>query len=288
MTDESDKPIDPKAGGSAPAGLAEIRTRIDALDREIHDRLIERSSIIDSLIKVKRADHTGVAFRPRREADMMYRFAERHHGSLPLTTVEHMWREIISTFTYLQAPYGIHLDTGIGVAPAYDSLRFYFGFSVPHTDQPDAASAISAVAASRSDLGYVGLGEAASPWWTALTDPAGPRIIARTPFFEMDGRAAATPMVVVSNPLDEQSDPDRLCWATDWSDDADIAEGFAALEIEILATHSANGRTDALIAAPKTLEPDTIADLLADAGSETGLRPAGGYSSPMRIETDKE
>ena len=35
---------------------------------------------------------------------MMRRLAERHEGLLPLDTVEGIWRVIIATFTYVQAP----------------------------------------------------------------------------------------------------------------------------------------------------------------------------------------
>ena len=40
----------------------------------------------------------------------------RHEGHLPLTTVEHIWREIISAFTAMQAPYAIV------AGPAEDSM----------------------------------------------------------------------------------------------------------------------------------------------------------------------
>ena len=35
----------------------------------------------------------------------MRRLVQRHHGNLPLETVESIWRVIISTFTYVQAPF---------------------------------------------------------------------------------------------------------------------------------------------------------------------------------------
>ena len=36
---------------------------------------------------------------------MMRRLVERHHGILPLDTAESIWRVIIATFTYVQAPF---------------------------------------------------------------------------------------------------------------------------------------------------------------------------------------
>ena len=93
-------------------GLSVLRSRIDAIDAEIHRLLIDRSDIIDLLIAVKRTDEPGAAFRPGREAAMMHALVDRHRGHLPIVTVEHLWREIISTFTWLQAPYTVHVATG--------------------------------------------------------------------------------------------------------------------------------------------------------------------------------
>ena len=65
-----------------PERLAELRTRIDALDETLHRALIERSGIIDELIHAKGSRASdGAIFRPGREADMFRRLAARHEGS---------------------------------------------------------------------------------------------------------------------------------------------------------------------------------------------------------------
>src|SRR5919107_4456805 len=93
----------------APApSLADLRQEIDRIDETMHRLLMERGKIIDRLIAVKKTSESGSAFRPGREASMMRALAERHEGLLPLDTVESIWRVIIATFTYVQAPYGIH------------------------------------------------------------------------------------------------------------------------------------------------------------------------------------
>ena len=97
----------PASGESEPRTLAELRAEIDRIDAAMHALLIERSSVIDALIKVKGTGLPGAAFRPAREADMMRRLVKRHRGALPLTTAEHIWRVIIATFTHMQAAYGV-------------------------------------------------------------------------------------------------------------------------------------------------------------------------------------
>ena len=169
----------------APA-LADLRREIDRIDEAMHRLLMERGEIIDRLIAVKKTSDLGSAFRPGREASMMRALAERHRGLLPLDTVEGIWRVIIATFTYVQAPFGVHADVSGGDAPMRDSARFHFGFTVPYWPHPSAVAVIEAVARSRGDLGIFRLdqGVSAGAWWRGLVGDGRPKIIARFPFIE--------------------------------------------------------------------------------------------------------
>src|ERR1700731_4969374 len=133
--------------------LTDLRREIDRIDEAMHGLLIERSEIINRLIKVKKTQEKGSAFRPAREADMMRRLVDRHKGILPLDTVESIWRVIISTFTYVQAPFSVHADLSAGDALMRDSARFHFGFTVPFVPHMGAAGVVAAVSTSKGDLG---------------------------------------------------------------------------------------------------------------------------------------
>src|SRR5262245_48540957 len=135
--------------------LGDLRREIDRIDEAMHGLLMERGDIIDRLIAVKQTQETGSAFRPAREAEMMRRLVDRHKGILPLDTVESIWRVIIATFTYVQAPFSVHADLSAGDAAMRDSARFHFGFTVPFVPHADAASVVAAVSDSRGDLGLV-------------------------------------------------------------------------------------------------------------------------------------
>src|ERR1700691_4489611 len=189
-----------KAPHQKTPSLADLRREIDRIDETMHALLIERGQIIDELIAVKKSQETGSAFRPAREADMMRRLVERHHGSLPLDTVESIWRVIISTFTYVQAPFSIHADLSAGDALMRDSARFHFGFTVPFEPHMGAAGVVQAVTASRGDLGLVPAFAVAGagPWWTALEFETAPKIIARLPFVGPAVHPAGLPVLVIS------------------------------------------------------------------------------------------
>ena len=142
----------------------------------MHRLLMERGEIIDRLIAVKQTQESGSAFRPAREADMMRRLVERHRGILPLDTAESIWRVIIATFTYVQAPFSVHADLSAGDAAMRDSARFHFGFTVPFVPHLGAAGVVAAVSASKGDLGLVPAFAmtGAGAWWNALEFDSAP------------------------------------------------------------------------------------------------------------------
>src|ERR1700704_232001 len=152
----------------APPSLAELRKEIDAIDEGMHRLLLQRGDIINRLIQVKQTQEVGSAFRPAREADMMRRLVERHRGILPLDTIEGIWRVIIATFTYVQAPFSVHADISLGESAMRDSARFHFGFTVPYVSHFSGEAAVEAVARSKGDLALVSATSSRAPWWIAL------------------------------------------------------------------------------------------------------------------------
>src|SRR5512141_1885086 len=189
-----------KPSPSAAPSLADLRAEIDRIDAAMHGLLMERAEIIGRLIKVKKTSESGSAFRPAREADMMRRLVERHKGILPLDTAERIWRVIISTFTYVQAPFSVHADLSAGDAAMRDSARFHFGFTVPFVPHMGASSVVAAVSDSKGDLGLVPAFATAGegPWWNALEFDSAPKIIARLPFVDRADHPAAAPVFVIS------------------------------------------------------------------------------------------
>jgi chorismate mutase len=214
----------------APPSLAELRKEIDAIDEGMHRLLMQRGDIIDRLIKVKQTQEVGSAFRPAREADMMRRLVERHRGILPLDTVESIWRVIISTFTYVQAPFSVHADVSVSEPAMRDSARFHFGFTVPYEAHFSASGAVEAVARSKGDLALVSAISSRAPWWQALEADGAPKIIARLPFVERADHPAALPVFVVSRVADSAMVTEVETWSmrvSGWN--AEIAGALSPL-----------------------------------------------------------
>src|SRR3954451_22723262 len=219
----------------APPSLEVLRQEIDTIDEQVHRLLMARGDIIDRLIQVKQTQEIGSAFRPAREAEMMRRLVQRHRGILPLDTVESIWRVIISTFTYVQAPFSVHADVSVGESAMRDSARFHFGFTVPFVAHFNAPAAVAAVAGSRGDLALVSATDTRTPWWIALEPRGAPKIIARLPFVERADHPAALPVFVVSRVSDSAMVTEVEMWSvrvSGWN--AEIARALSPLA-EIVA-----------------------------------------------------
>jgi chorismate mutase len=255
---------------AATETLADLRVDIDRIDASMHALLMERGRIIDRLIAIKARQGGGSAFRPAREASMMRALAERHRGLLPLDTVEGIWRIIISTFTYVQSHYSVHVDMSRGDAPMRDSVRFHFGFTVPCVPHHSAAGVIEAVARASGDLGLFALdgGVGAGPWWTRLCAAEAPKIIARLPMVERPDHPAGMPAFVIARPLAEGAARDVVidCVFIDrWRGEYPGALG--ALGAEIIGNAADGMGLSLLIARPGALDAAAVGGALRDVGA---------------------
>ena len=254
-----------------PPSLADLRKEIDRIDESMHQLLIERSEIIDRLITVKRSQDSGVsAFRPAREAEMMRRLVSRHKGILPLDTVESIWRVIISTFTYVQAPFAVHADLSAGDALMRDSARFHFGFTVPFVAHMGAAGVVAAVSSSKGDLGLIPAFDVASAgaWWSALEFDAAPKIIARLPFVERRDHPAALPVFVISRVAPDAMATEAEIWSvrvSGWG--ATPAQSLSALADFIAVPDRAFDGAALLVTLPKGVRLDSVSAALVKTGA---------------------
>ncbi|MDI3470317.1 MAG: Chorismate mutase I [Pseudolabrys sp.] len=274
--------------------LADLRKEIDRIDEEMHRLLMQRGEIIDRLIESKRADKSqeiGSAFRPAREADMMRRLVRRHKGILPLDTAESIWRVIISTFTYVQAPFSLHADLTAGDALMRDSARFHFGFTVPFVPHMGAAGVVAAVSESKGDLGLVPAFAVASSgaWWSALEFDTAPKIIARLPFVEREDHPAALPVFVISRVAADAMVTEASVWSirvSGWT--AKTAQALSTVADFIAVPDKAFDGAALLVTVP---EGKSFADLekaLVNAGASVRSSAlVGSHATRYTVAADK-
>jgi chorismate mutase len=272
--------------------LADLRKEIDRIDEAMHQLLIERGTIIDRLISVKRSQDTGTsAFRPAREAEMMRRLVKRHQGRLPLDTVESIWRVIISTFTYVQAPFSGHADLSAGDALMRDSARFHFGFTVPFVPHMGAAAVVAAVSASKGDLGLVPAVDIASAgaWWSALEFDAAPKIIARLPFVERSDHPAALPVFVISRVAADAMATEAPVWSvrvSGWG--VGPAKALSMLTDFIAVPDQAFDGAALLVTLSKEMSLESVNAALVKAGATVrSAALVGSHATRYTVAADK-
>ena len=264
-----------KPSRSQTPSLADLRREIDRIDEAMHGLLMERGEIIDRLIAAKQTQETGSAFRPAREAEMMRRLVDRHKGILPLDTAEGIWRVIISTFTYVQAPFSVHADLSAGDAAMRDSARFHFGFTVPFVPHMGAASVVAAVSDSKGDLGLVPAFSmaGAGAWWSAL---------------EFDTAPAGVPVFVVSRAAADAMVKEVKMWSVrvaGWSKSATQAIGPLA-EVIAVPDRAFDGAA-LLISVPQGGSIDRVTDTLVKAGASVRATAlVGSHATRYRVSAE--
>jgi chorismate mutase len=272
--------------------LADLRREIDRIDETMHRLLMERGEIIDRLISVKRSQETGSAFRPAREAEMMRRLVDRHRGILPLDTAESIWRVIIATFTYVQAPFSVHADSSAGEAVMRDSARFHFGFTVPFVPHIGAAGVVAAVAESKGDLGLVpAFAVAGAPaWWTSLEFDSAPKIIARLPFVERADHPAALPVFVISRAAPDAMVREVEVWSvrvSGWG--TGPARAVAELGEVVAVPDSAFDGAALMISIPQGGTLAAVTDGLVKAGASVrSTALVGSHATRYRVSADSQ
>jgi chorismate mutase len=147
--------------------LTKLRNEIDALDEQVHHALMARAKVIDRLVEIKKADATGSAFRPLREAQMLEMLMARHSGTLPLSFMVGLWRSIMSTFTTLQAPFSVHL-----LGNSREMAREFYGFQVEFITENSSEAVVNALVLHEKNLGLLPV----KNW--SVTLPLGVQIIA--------------------------------------------------------------------------------------------------------------
>jgi chorismate mutase len=267
--------------------LGDLRKEIDRIDETMHGLLMERGQIIDRLIQVKQTQESGSAFRPAREAEMMRRLVQRHRGILPLDTAESIWRVIIATFTYVQAPFAVHADLSAGDAAMRDSARFHFGFTVPFIPHIGAAGVVEAVSESKGDLGLVPAVPiaGAGPWWTALEFESAPKIIARLPFVERDDHPAAMPVFAISRVAADALVTEVAMWSirvSGWS--ALAAQNVAALADVLAVPDRAFDGAALLVSLPAGRKLDEVTGALVNSGASVRSSAlVGGHATRYTV-----
>jgi chorismate mutase/prephenate dehydratase len=151
-------PRRPTANKTTPQTLplADLRTRIDALDRQLVNVINERSRLVVEVGKHKQR-HGIPIYAPHREAQVLKRVLGHNSkmgGPLPARTVEAIYRELMSGSFALEKPLSIGY---LGPAGSYSHLAAVrqFGSSVSFENLHEIKGVFTEVARGHVDYGLV-------------------------------------------------------------------------------------------------------------------------------------
>jgi len=133
--------------------LKQVRDAIDAIDMQLVERLNERARLVAEGGRIKQ--ETGAAiFQPEREAEVVRRVVKASRGPLPNSSMEAIYREIMSA--------SFALEKGLTIAYlgpvatwSHQAAREKFGASVEYAAQSSIAEVFNVVARSKADYGVV-------------------------------------------------------------------------------------------------------------------------------------
>jgi chorismate mutase/prephenate dehydratase len=133
--------------------LADLRTEIDAVDRELLALLNRRAGLAHEVGDIKRVEGSPV-FRPEREAQVIAGLQTANPGPLKAPHVATIWREVMSACRALEAPQRVAYLGPAGTFSEQASLQF-FGSSIEHVPCANFDEVFHAAASGGADFGVV-------------------------------------------------------------------------------------------------------------------------------------
>lgn len=133
--------------------LAELRTKIDSIDRELLDLLNRRAVVAQHVGEVKKRDGSPF-FRPDRVAQVIERIQQINTGPLSNAHVAAVWREIMSACLALESPIRVAFLGPAGTFSEQAALQF-FGASIEPLPCVSIDEVFRATAAGSANYGVV-------------------------------------------------------------------------------------------------------------------------------------
>lgn len=195
--------------GWRSGGLPALRAELDRIDNAVHDLLMQRAEIVEHVARSGKP----AAFRPGREASIIRRLLDRHHGALPPVAVVRIWRELLAGTTSMQGGFSLAVSDADHGAPLTQLAREHFGALTPLRTYRSPSQALMEVSQGAAAVAVLPYPSESDSWWVALRHHE-PRlhVIGRLPFWKPrpDGAPTAQALVVASTPADASGDDQSL------------------------------------------------------------------------------
>lgn len=283
------------------AALDQIRRQIDRIDDQIHDLLMQRTTLVERVAQAKTG--TRVTLRPGREATILRRLLARHCGPFPKMALVRIWREIMGALVGLQGPFSVAVHAPGRSTASIELARLHFGVVAPLHAFRSAGQVVRAVTDGQTAVGLVPLipgteaADDADPWWTSLTVGSGdaPRIVARLPFAgpaPVKGSTEPPQALVIACRDHDESGDDRTVLVLETGPDVSrdrlravlAADGLEPAELLAIHRHGAVWLHMVEVLGHITAADPRLAKLIAPKEPVSHVSVIGGYATPLAPE----
>lgn len=281
--------------------LDEIRKRIDQLDNQVHDLLMERADLVMAISAEKKKQGIQIV-QPAREARMIRRLMARHREPLPEEAIVRIWRELVSCVSLLQTGLSVSVYVPPETPEYWDMARDYFGSVLPMQKSASPLAALNLVIEGKVNFAVLPWPdtEEENPWWGKLLEPMGTgiSILQRLPYGAKENYTYNNhPALIVARAGFDTSDDDRSFIGFDLG--ANISRGRIVDTVKEIGLNPvsiyawpASGneqRSSHLVEVDTYLSAkDEKLDLLRQklsGESEANVMVLGGYPAPLVYKT---
>ena len=136
--------------------LEEVRTKIDAIDRELLRLLNARAECVNVVGEIKQREGLEI-YAPEREEKLLRRLAElnnEQNGRLPERSIRAIYREIMSAALALEHPLTIAYLGPVG-SPAHQVAVSKFGHGVTYAAQDGTQNLFDRIESKNADYGVM-------------------------------------------------------------------------------------------------------------------------------------
>jgi chorismate mutase / prephenate dehydratase len=219
---------------SSQSDLEELRRRIDGIDDNLLELLVDRLKIVAQVAALK-SDGTAT-YVPSREAAIVRRLVARSGDVLPVGSMVRMWRELLGAAVRSEGPFAVGAYVPPDGPGLWDISRDHYGSQMPMTVYQTTLQVIRAVTDRRVAVGVLPMprDDDNDPWWLHLLSPDAdvPRVVARLPFGPRGNARSDGDALAIGYGPPQSSDNDRTLLATENAGDISqsrFAAAFAAL-----------------------------------------------------------
>ena len=148
--------------------LADVRKRIDAVDRAVLDLIAQRLALSAD---VRRAKSGAKLWRPAREDEHVAELIEAARDSgTPASLVSRIWAELMSASISVQGSTTLHVALEGDARANLSLIRDRFGGSLPVQSYPTSSAALSGCGSDPEGIAVLPAPGGMQSWWTALAE----------------------------------------------------------------------------------------------------------------------